>query len=57
MDEEYIRTEDILEEDTVNLDQGEPMDDDDSDDDDMGNRITLRSRLTCSLTIWIIDFS
>lgn len=37
MDEEYIRTEDILEEDTVNDDQGEPMDDDESDDDDMGN--------------------
>ncbi|CDS11806.1 hypothetical protein LRAMOSA11450 [Lichtheimia ramosa] len=36
VDEEYIRSEDILEEDTVNLDQGEPMDDDDDDDDDMG---------------------
>lgn len=34
MDEEYIRSEDILEEEPINLDQGEPMDDDDDDDDD-----------------------
>ncbi|KAI9311348.1 WD40-repeat-containing domain protein [Dichotomocladium elegans] len=33
VDEEYIRTEDIQEEEVIDLDQGEPMDDDDDEGD------------------------